>query len=65
MITSCSVHPDHMSATERIAEIGQILARGLVRLRARQSSRISVPHGESSLDLLADQSGGANTTFGG
>lgn len=64
MITSCSIHPARLSAQERIAEIGQLLARGLIRLRARQSSRESAQVGESSLDFLPDQSGAANTPFG-
>jgi len=46
-----------MSAADRIAEIGQILARGLIRFRARQSSRKSAHVGESSLDFIPHQSG--------
>ena len=45
---------------ERIAEIGEILALGLVRLRARQSSQTEARTGESSLDCVAYQSGHAN-----
>jgi hypothetical protein len=41
---------------ERIAEIGEILAAGLVRLRARKSSEFSRQIGESSLDCLGKQS---------
>ena len=55
---------DQLSATERIAEIGRILARGLLRLRSRQSSRESAQAGESLLDFTPDQSGVGNTTFG-
>ena len=35
------LHPDHMTAAERLAELGQILARGLVRLHAREASHLS------------------------
>ena len=45
------------SAEERIAEIGQILAQGLVRLQGRKSSELPRPNGESSLDFTAHQSG--------
>jgi hypothetical protein len=44
-------------AGERIAEIGALLALGLIRLMARQSSELSAKAGESSLDCVADQSG--------
>jgi hypothetical protein len=44
---------------ERIAEIGEILARGLVRLKLRQSSGRLPPAGESSLGFVGDQSGDA------
>jgi hypothetical protein len=45
------------TARERIAEIAEILASGLMRLRARKSSQISPDLGEISLDILAHQSG--------
>ena len=32
------LNPDRMSAKERLAEVSRILALGLIRLRARQSS---------------------------
>jgi hypothetical protein len=47
-------------ARERIAEIGEILAAGLIRLRTRQSSRMGRGAGESSLEHVASQSGHAN-----
>jgi hypothetical protein len=47
-------------ARERIAEIGEILAAGLVRLRARQSSQIAGDSGEGSLACIAPQSGDPN-----
>jgi hypothetical protein len=39
-----------------VAEIGEILAAGLIRLRARQREAEARRSGESSLDLPADQS---------
>ncbi len=52
-----ALHPSHMSAAERLDEIAEILATGLMRLRARQSSPLSGSIGESSLDCAAHQSG--------
>lgn len=54
------VPADQLSARERIAEIAEILALGLMRLRARQSSQLSRLTRESSLDFTAHQSGDAN-----
>jgi hypothetical protein len=45
-----------MSPAERLDEVAEILAAGLMRLRARKSSPLSGDRGESSLDLLATQS---------
>ncbi len=53
--------PDCLSAAERLDEIAYILAAGLMRLRARQSSHLSRHDGESSLDCSATQSGHADT----
>jgi hypothetical protein len=50
-------YANRMTAAERLDEIAEILAAGLIRLRARKSSRISAHHGESSLDFSPDQSG--------
>jgi hypothetical protein len=52
-----AIHPDRMSTTERIAEIAEILARGFIRLRPRQSTRKSADDGDSPLDCPAIQSG--------
>ncbi len=49
--------PVDYDSTERITEIAEILAAGLMRLRARKSSQKSSDCGEISLDILADQSG--------
>jgi len=54
-------HADHLTAVERLAEIAEILAVGLMRLRARQSSSLSPESGESSLDYSGHQSGHANS----
>lgn len=51
---------DAAAARDRIGEIAEILALGLVRLRARQSSRTPANCGESSLEPVAHQSGHAN-----
>lgn len=50
------LNPDRVSAAERLDEIAEILAAGLMRLRARKSSPISADCRESSLDLPAAQS---------
>ena len=52
-----ALHPDRMTASERLAEVADLLALGLVRLRARQSSTVSGESGESPLDCLAHRSG--------
>jgi hypothetical protein len=49
--------PNLMTAAERLAEIAEILARGLIRLRARQSRQVSDDHGDSYLDYSANQRG--------
>ena len=48
-----------MSPAERRAELCRLLARALVRLRARQSSDLSDRAGESSLHFGAHRSGHA------
>ena len=55
--------PGHMSAQERLAEVAAILAAGLMRLQARQSSRLSEVLENSCVDFSADQSGGAVETL--
>ena len=64
---SNALHPDRMSAQERLDEIAEILAAGLMRLNARKSSALSKHGGESSLDYAAHQSGHADrlTSDGG
>ncbi|WP_223291915.1 hypothetical protein [Defluviicoccus vanus] len=55
-MSSNALSPDRMSAAERLTEIGEILAAGLIRLRARQREAEARRSGESSLDFPADQS---------
>jgi hypothetical protein len=57
---SSPITADDHTTRDRIAEIAEILALGLVRLKARQSSHLSADRGESLLACVADQSGHAN-----
>jgi hypothetical protein len=45
--------------SDRLAEIAEILATGLMRLEARKSSRKPAEFGETSLHFSPDQSGDA------
>lgn len=47
--------PDHMSADERLSELCGILAVGFIRLKARQSSRLSPRAEKRFVDFLPDQ----------
>jgi hypothetical protein len=58
------LHPDQMTANERIAELAAILAAGFIRLNKAKSSPILPLFGESSLDFDAHQSGVAETKDG-
>ena len=49
--------PRQLTAVERISEVAEILARGLIRLRARKSSPLSADRGDSFLDFPAAQRG--------
>lgn len=51
-----------MSPAERRAELCRLLAIGLVRLLARQSSELSDCNGESSLHFPGDQSAHATAS---
>jgi hypothetical protein len=53
--------PVDSTGNGRLTEIAEILAAGLMRLRARKSSQKAADHGESSLDCAAYQSGHAKT----
>jgi hypothetical protein len=54
------LHADKLTSAERLNEIGDILAAGLMRLSTSKSSRISSEIGESSLHFTPDQSGAAD-----
>lgn len=58
---SLGLDPSQLSAEERLSEVVEILAMGLVRLRAQQSSALSAQRGERSVDFTARQSGHAET----
>jgi hypothetical protein len=60
-----SLNPDLMTPAERLDEIAEILAVGLMRLRTRQSSSLSADLGECLVDYPAHQSGHANVLNGG
>jgi hypothetical protein len=52
-----AVKPDQMGADERLTEIAEILALGLIRMRGRMSSPFLPMSGEILLDCNAQQSG--------
>jgi hypothetical protein len=54
------LNPYRMSSKERLAEVTCILALGLIRLRARQSTQLSELPRESCLHFSPDRSGHAN-----
>ena len=54
------LHPNHMTLDERLAELGQILARGLIRLHAREASLLSADKRDSFVDLPPHRSRHAN-----
>ena len=56
-----ALDPDHMTAAERLDELADLLAAGLIRLQQRKSSQLSADRGESSLALPGHRSGHANT----
>jgi len=49
--------PDAMTTDARVAEIAQILAAGLIRMRRSKSSALSADAGDSSLDFAPHPSG--------
>jgi len=58
-----ALSPERMTAAERLAELAAILAVGVRRLRARQSTTISGDRENSFVDFTANQSGGAVETL--
>lgn len=59
--------PGQLTAKERLSELAEILAAGLIRLHARQSTPLSAACGESSFDCVGHRSGHADvlTSDGG
>ena len=51
-----ALDPDRMTADERLREVGEILAAGLIRLRPRRRERRAADTGEFSVDFTARQS---------
>jgi hypothetical protein len=56
-----ALNPDRITAAERLDEIAELLAAGLMRLRERKSRWICRDCGESCLDFLPNQRGHAST----
>jgi len=50
--------PERMSAQARLAEIGRIVAAGVIRLNTAQSSGLSAESGDSFVDFSPRKSGG-------
>jgi hypothetical protein len=53
--------PERMSSAARLAEIGRILAAGVLRLKATQSSDLFSSGGDSFVDFSPRKSGGRRT----
>ena len=51
-----ALDPDRMTADERLREVGEILAPGLIRLCARRRELQGADAGDVSLDFTARQS---------
>ncbi len=51
-----ALDPNRMTPAERLAEIGEILAAGIHRLKARESARPAGDRGDLSLAIPAHQS---------
>ena len=60
-----SFPPNRMSPAERLAEVGRILAAGLIRMKASKSSALSADRGESTVDLSGPKSGHATRNSAG
>lgn len=59
------LNPDRMSPSERLLELGRILAAGLIRMKAAKSSALSAERGKSYVDFPAVKSGHATWNSGG
>jgi hypothetical protein len=47
------LHPNRMTATERLSEVAEILSLGLMRLRAAQSTELSLQSADVGVDSSA------------
>jgi hypothetical protein len=47
------LHPNRMTASERLAEVAETLSLGFMRLRAAQSTELSPQSADSLLDSCA------------
>ena len=59
-----ALNPSHMTASERLDEVGRILAAGILRTRAKRpqsQAQSSGNNGEVSLDLPLKESGHVRT----
>jgi hypothetical protein len=56
--------PSDPTAAERLAEVAELLAQGLIRMRARMSSQKSAELGEIFLDCNAQRSGPESNSRG-
>ena len=59
-----ALNPSHLTAAERLDEVGRILAAGILRARAKNLESKALPMGkerESSHDFTAKQSGHVRT----
>lgn len=65
MKTPTPLHPNRMSPAERLAELGRLLAAGLIRMKARQSSPLSADRAETFVDLSGPKSGHATRNSAG
>ncbi len=64
VLTRCSgLAPENMTAAERMAELGQILALGALRMSGKSSS-LSGDLGDSSVDFALRQSGSGFRNIG-
>ncbi len=59
------LNPDRISPSERLHELGRILATGLIRMTTNKSSILSAELGESYVDFPAPKSGHVTRNSGG
>lgn len=60
-----AIDPDRLTPEERVAEVGRILAAGVLRLHAGKSSPLSADRGDSWVDFLPGQRRHADTLTSG